>query len=71
MVLNKSKYYSAVGSIVDGAICRMMEDILGLNDIPEVESHRLAELCRILNAVEGLFIEDREQASRVECISSI
>lgn len=37
--------------------------MLALPDIPEVESHRLSELCRILNALEGLFVEDPNQAS--------
>jgi hypothetical protein len=40
---------------------RILGDILALPDITEVESHRLSELCRILHALEGLFIEDREQ----------
>jgi centromere/kinetochore protein ZW10 len=40
---------------------RILGDILALPDITEVESHRLSELCRILHAVEGLFIEDPEQ----------
>lgn len=60
-MLNKSKYYSATGSLVDSVLSHIMEDILALDDVPEVESHRLAELCRILNALEGLFVEDVEQ----------
>jgi len=40
-----------------------MDDILALPDITEVESHRLSELCRILHALEGLFIDDPEQVS--------
>lgn len=40
---------------------RILGDILALPDITEVESHRLSELCRILHALEGLFIEDPEQ----------
>lgn len=35
--------------------------MLALGDIPEVESHKLSELCRILNASEGLFVEDHNQ----------
>ena len=35
--------------------------MLALPDITEVESHRLSELCRILHALEGLFVDDPEQ----------
>ena len=59
-VLAKSKYYEAIGSVTDAALSRVLQDILELNDIPELESHRLSELCRILNALEGLFCEDPE-----------
>jgi hypothetical protein len=63
LVLTKSKYYGAIGSVAGAAISRVMGDILALPDITEVESHRLAEMCRILNSLEGLFVEDHEQAS--------
>lgn len=49
--------------IVDVALSRVLQDTLALPDIPEMESHRLSELCRILNALEGLFVEDPSQAS--------
>lgn len=52
-----------MGSVVDAALSRILEDVLALPDIPEVESHRLSELCRIFNALEGLFSEDPEQVS--------
>lgn len=48
----------ALGSIVDAVLSRILNDILALSDIPEVESHRLSELCRILSALEALFVED-------------
>ncbi|KAK0466988.1 Centromere/kinetochore Zw10-domain-containing protein [Desarmillaria tabescens] len=63
--LNKSKYYMAIGSVTEAALSRVLEDILALPDIPEVESRRLAELCRILHALEGLFVENPEQPSFV------
>ncbi|KAH7921288.1 hypothetical protein BV22DRAFT_1072517, partial [Leucogyrophana mollusca] len=64
-VLPKSKYYNAAGAIVEGALSRILEDILALPDIPEVESHKLSELCRILGALEGLFVEDTNESSFV------
>ncbi|KAL0568182.1 ribosome biogenesis protein ytm1 [Marasmius crinis-equi] len=60
-LLTKSKYYMAIGLVTDAALSRVLEDVLALPDIPELESHRLSELCRILHALEGLFVEDPEQ----------
>ena len=63
-VLAKSKHYEAIGSVTDAALSRVLQDVLELNDIPELESHRLSELCRILNALEGLFCEDPEHVRK-------
>lgn len=60
-VLAKSKYYEALGVIVNAALGRVLQDVLALPDITEVESHKLNDLCRILNALEGLFVEDPSQ----------
>ena len=64
-VLRKTKYYQAIGTSVNAALSRLLADILALPDITEAESHKLSELCRILNALEGLFAEDPSQASKV------
>ena len=64
-VLAKSRYYEALGSVVDSALSRILGDVLALEDITEAESHRLCELCHILNALEGLFVEDPDQPSFV------
>ncbi|TBU47577.1 hypothetical protein BD309DRAFT_951562 [Dichomitus squalens] len=64
-VLTKSRYYDALGSIVEAALARILGDVLALEDITETESHRLSELCRILNALEGQFVEDPDQPSFV------
>jgi hypothetical protein len=64
-VLPKSRYYVALGSVVDAALSRVMDDILALSDIPEVESHRLSELCKILHALEGHFVENTTQVSAI------
>ncbi|KAF8906266.1 hypothetical protein CPB84DRAFT_1844516 [Gymnopilus junonius] len=64
-ILTKSKYYFAIGSVTDSALSKVLRDILGLPDIPELESHRLSELCHIFNSLEGLFNEDSEQPSFV------
>ena len=62
-MLAKSKYYAALGSLADAALSRVLDGILALDDITEVESHRLSELCKILNALEGLFVEDATQVN--------
>ncbi|KAJ7091428.1 hypothetical protein B0H15DRAFT_778155 [Mycena belliarum] len=59
-VLNRSKYYTAIGMLADAAVSRVLEDVLALPDITEVESHRLSELCRILHGLEALFISYQE-----------
>jgi len=60
-ILSKSKYFGALGFLVNFCLTCVMDDVLALPDITEVESHRLSELCRILHALEGLFIDDPEQ----------
>ncbi|KAF7789580.1 hypothetical protein EIP86_000526 [Pleurotus ostreatoroseus] len=64
-VLPKSKYYRAIGIFANAALGRILSDILTLSDITAQESHKLSELCRILNALEGLFVEDPDQPSFV------
>lgn len=50
--------------MTDAALSRVLQDVLELDDIPELESHRLSELCHILNALEGLFCEDSEHVRK-------
>ncbi|KAF9477590.1 hypothetical protein BDN70DRAFT_880982 [Pholiota conissans] len=64
-VLTKTKYYTALGIVAEAALSRILRDILALPDIPEIESHRLSELCRILNSMEGLFSDNPNQPSFV------
>ena len=52
-----------MGKLVESALSKVLEDILSLPDIPEVDSRRLSELCRILNALEGLFTKDPDAVS--------
>lgn len=39
----------------------MLQDITKLPDITADESNQLSELCRMLNALEGLFVEGPDQ----------
>ena len=56
-MLTKARYFTAAGALTDAALARVLDDVLALPDITEDESHRLSELCRVLNALEGLFID--------------
>jgi centromere/kinetochore protein ZW10 len=62
-ILPHSRHLTAVGKIVDAVLSRILEDITKLPDITADESHRLSELCRMFNALEGLFVEGSEQVS--------
>ena len=70
-ILAKNKHYEAIGSVTDAALSRVLQDILELDDIPELESHRLSELCRIFNALEGLFCEDPEHVRNTQLLSFV
>lgn len=63
-MLPRSKYLHAVGQVVESALSKVIEDVLALPDIPELDSRRLSELCRILNALEGLFVDDLDMVRK-------
>lgn len=44
--------------MVDTALSRILKDILAIPDITAEESQKLSELCRIMNSLEALFVED-------------
>ena len=46
---------------------KILQDILALHDIPADDSQKLSELCRILNSLERLFIDD----SSPEAVSDV
>lgn len=56
-----SRHLASIGRIVDAVLSRMLEEITKLPDITADESHRLSELCRMLNALECLFVEGPDQ----------
>lgn len=53
----------ALGTMVESALLHILDAITALPDIPELESHRLSELCRILDSLQGVFVEPPNQAS--------
>ncbi|EJD07530.1 uncharacterized protein FOMMEDRAFT_115831 [Fomitiporia mediterranea MF3/22] len=56
-VLPRTRWLRAAGRIVETVLSRVLEDILALPDIPELDSRRLGELCRILNSLEAIFVD--------------
>ena len=67
-ILSKSRYYQALGTTIDVALSRILSDILALSDITAEESQKLGELCRIMNSLEGLFVENPELVSEVKVV---
>ena len=56
-------YYTALGGIINDILARVLREVLGLRDIPEVESQRLAALCRILHPLDELFVESADEVT--------
>jgi len=55
--MTTTAYYSTLGSIINDILRRVLKEVLGLRDIPEVESQRLAALCKTLHPLDELFVE--------------
>ena len=59
--MTTTAYYTALGGIINDILARVLREVLGLRDIPEVESQRLAALCRILHPLDELFVESADE----------
>jgi len=55
--LSPSARIAALGTLVDAVLEAMVAQVLQLDDIPEQESHHLAQLCAVLTPLEDLFVE--------------
>ncbi|KAG8692056.1 hypothetical protein FRC11_007022 [Ceratobasidium sp. 423] len=64
-VLSFAKYHLALGTLVEDVLSRLTEDILSMHDIPETESHRLHDICKVMHSFESLFTPNGESASTV------
>ena len=56
-ILARTQHLTAIGRVVEQVLTYVLNAVLTLHDIPEVDSRRLAELCRVLSTLEGLFID--------------
>lgn len=61
--MTTTAYYTALGGIINDILSRVLKEVLGLRDIPEVESQRLAALCRILHPLDELFVESADDVT--------
>ena len=61
--MTTTAYYTALGGIINDILVRVLREVLGLRDIPEVESQRLAALCRILHPLDELFVESPNEVN--------
>ncbi|EJD47988.1 hypothetical protein AURDEDRAFT_183735 [Auricularia subglabra TFB-10046 SS5] len=64
-ILTKRAHYTAIGTLVDSVLAQMLEQILSLDDIPDVESRHLSQLCHLLTPLEDLFVDEPEGSSLV------
>ncbi|KAJ1306749.1 hypothetical protein OPQ81_007735 [Rhizoctonia solani] len=64
-VLSFAKYHLALGTLVEDVLSRLTDDILSMHDIPETESHRLHDICKLMHTFESLFVPDGESVSTV------
>jgi protein transport protein DSL1/ZW10 len=54
--LAQTSYLEAMGFIVEETLSFILNDILSLPDIPELDSHRLNQLCLKLELLKEFFI---------------
>jgi hypothetical protein len=54
-ILPLTDYYNAVGAVTDAVLLQMVDEIIDLDDITEVESEKLAEMCKQMEPVQDLF----------------
>jgi len=62
-VLPTTTYISVLGFLLDTAVQWISSDILGLEDITEIESTRLHDLVELLQPLESLFVLQPDQVS--------
>ena len=61
--MTTTAYYTALGGIINDILARVLREVLSLRDIPEVESQRLAALCKILHPLDELFVESAAEVT--------
>lgn len=57
-ILSTHLFLSALGSILNSVLARMLQEIIALQDITTKESHRLNEVCKMIHPLEELFVEE-------------
>ncbi len=62
-MLPTTTYISVLGFLLDTAVQWISSDILGLEDITEIESNRLHDLVELLQPLESLFVLQPDQVS--------
>jgi hypothetical protein len=62
-ILPLTNYYNAVGTVTDTILLQMVDEIADLDDITEVESERLAQMCKQMEPIQRLFIDADGQVS--------
>ena len=68
-MLSTYRTQTALGTILNGVLGRMLDEIIGLQDITTKESARLNEACRMIHPLEELFVDQPGQVSPEFCIN--
>lgn len=63
-VLVASRFYAALGRLVDLVFSKVLHDVLDLEDIGESESEKIASLVKTLGSLEALFTPEGAEASQ-------
>src|ERR1700742_5232745 len=58
-ILTLTDYYNSIGAVTDAILLQMVDEIVDLDDITEVESEKLAEMCKKMEPVQNLFVCSR------------
>ncbi|KAL7415552.1 hypothetical protein BDY24DRAFT_263485 [Mrakia frigida] len=64
-ILSTHLFLSALGSILNSVLARMLQETIALQDITTKESHRLNEVCKMIHPLEELFVEEVGMSSSV------
>ncbi|KDN49566.1 hypothetical protein K437DRAFT_293689 [Tilletiaria anomala UBC 951] len=64
-IMTRTAFLAAMGRLIDGVLLRLLEYIEDLEDISEVESDKLAVLCKMFGPLEEIFVDESTQQTSV------
>lgn len=64
-LMTRTAFLAAMGRLIDDVLTRLLEYVEDLEDISEVESEKLATLCKMFGPLEELFVDGASQQTSV------